>query len=193
MRGSLTRRALALTVAAVAAFGLTGCSSQEGVTNAAVAAEVGDTVIFESDINEMAQGIDTVATELGILEPTSTLAGLRVTALQYRIQGVLTDAIVSEAGLTITDEDRADMAVLTGWDAYYQRDETKEWVRGNLDLNIIAQRAQAGELTEEQLVAALETNTVEVNPRYGSWNTASWTLTGTGSLSEGTVFSASGH
>lgn len=158
----VVRRLAAVIVTAVA---LAGCAQ-----NPSYAATVDGVVITEQAVQ---RATDVVAASFGVPESEA-----RTFAVNRVIQGVLSDRMAADNGISITQVDRAQ--VLAGQPqlaALAQRPDGAEFADQLIKISVVA-----GAL-DSRLPAELAKHDVRPNPRYGTWDPTTGSLTGTGSLS----------
>ena len=155
-----------LAVVAVTALAFAGCSQ-----NPSSVATVNGVTVSEARVQE---ATDAVVAAFG-----ATPAEARTFAVNRLVQGILAERIAQDNGITINQQDRAEVLAqqpqLTSLAAEPGgEDIVDDWI----DISTVAQS-----LGTEKLVAELAKHDVVLNPRYGQWDPASGSTSGSGSLS----------
>lgn len=168
------KKILAGIVAAAALIAMSGCSAQSG----SVAATVNGVVITEDSLNTSVAAFNEILSQDPRYDSSDSVSFV----LTYQILGEMFGAALPQLGLGFTDADREDLwtSTFSPTDVEYPLwtdPRLTSMMRGYLDFNLTNMLAQSGSIDVQTVVAALNSLSVTVNPRHGSWNMDTWAIT----------------
>lgn len=152
---------------------VTACTPTAGT-----AAVVDKVRVSEADITRYAEGCASVTGTNGIAPETP--ASLRSTVVSWSVQKLLVQKVAAMHHITIDPamRDAAFGSTPVG-KALVTNEDCKEAAAGAVDLSLLAQQVDPATVIRDA-----QTVSLQLNPRYGSWDYTSMTASGSGSLSQ---------
>jgi len=166
-----TARVLAVLLVAASVLAFSGCS---------VRAQTAFTV--DGNVTTMAQVNDTIngcAAAFG--EAPSTLAAPNV--VDAMVVAQVSRAMAQEQNTQTSDADLTSM-IQNGQIGGLSPDFLKDPTCANLAVGMALQALLVFQMGSDPFLAAVQTHSVVVNPRFGAWDPSSLTISGSGSLSQ---------
>jgi len=193
---TMVKRVAAAAVALFALLGFAGCQVSERGSVAAIADGV---TITQRQVDQTVAKL----TGLTLLQSIPTQA-LPAFATQFLVWGTAGTSITQALGLPITDDLRQQVIDQSQLTQEYQDTTLRPFLMGLVDFTVVMTTINQGGIDQASWMRAISSVPVTVNPRYGTWDVPSATVTsyatvlsggdiaGLGSLADGVQFDASG-
>jgi hypothetical protein len=179
------KRAVSAILAAVLGLALfSGCAGSPSM-----AAKVGDRVITEDQLQRLTDGMNRINLALNPTSDTQTKAK----TFQILVIGVICSNLRSSNDIMakiVTDDEISTYLETEGfWQSIAGDPDTRDFATDLAAYMAVANKVNYAATEEDvadadAVAAAIKEYPVEVNPRYGSWDGATLTVVGSGSLSE---------
>lgn len=143
---------------ATAVMVLAGCATG----NPQVAAYVDGSPISQAQVDQVSQAIVEASTD-----PAATAGDVSGVVLQIMIHGKIAEQVAAGEHYTVAASERQSLISANGLDGLAADPRTADFVTEFVDSSIILQNTDF----QNAVAQAWATADVEVNPRFGTWNT----------------------